>query len=96
MTRKKQSEIQKEFKLKKKLESCLELMKEGEDLGLVLMTMLAEYGSSREALIVETYAVAKLYGALKAIAEDKGFDAEGLFEELVPSFVEETKEELKN
>ena len=95
MTRKKQSEIQKEFKLKKKLESCLELMKEGEDLGLVLMTMLAEYGSSREALIVETYAVAKLYGALKAIAEDKGFDAEELFEGLVPSFLEEMRRELE-
>ena len=70
-------------------------MKEGEDLGLVLMTMLAEYGSSREALIVETYAVAKLYGALKAIAEDKGFDAEELFEGLVPSFLEEMRREIE-
>ena len=95
MARKKQSEIQKEFKLKKKLESCLELMKEGEDLGLVLMTMLAEYGSSREALIVETYAVAKLYGALKAIAEDKGFDADNLYDMLLPSFLEEMREEVK-
>ena len=96
MARKKQIEIQKEFEQKKKLESCLELMKEGEDLGLVLMTMLAEYGSSREALIIETYAVAKLYGALKAIAEDKGFDAEELFEGLYPTFFEETREELKD
>ena len=70
-------------------------MKEGEDLGLVMMTILSEYGSSREALIIETYAVAKAYGALKAVAEDKGFDADGLFEELVPSFVEETREKLK-
>ena len=94
MTRKKQNEILKEFKVKTKLESCLELAKEGEDLGLVMMTILSEYGSSREALIIETYAMAKAYGALKAVAEDKGFNTEELFQKLVPSFVEEARLEL--
>ena len=80
--------------MKTKLESCLELAKEGEDLGLVMMTILSEYGSSHEALIIETYAVAKAYGALKVVAEDKGFNTEELFQKLVPSFVEEARLEL--
>ena len=40
-------------------------------------------------LLLETYAMAKAWAALKAIAKNKGFDAEELFESLLPSFTEE-------
>ena len=72
------------------------LMEQGEELGEDLMIMLSEFGSSMEGLIVETYALCKAHGALKAIAEDKGFDADKLYDVLLPSFLEEMREELKN
>ena len=79
----------------KKVESLIDLMELGEELGLDLIILLSQLGSSREALIVETYAIAKAHGALKAIAEDKGVDTDDLYEGLLPSFIEETREELK-
>ena len=73
----------------------LKLMKQGEELGENLMILLSEFGSSMEGLIVETYALCKAHGALKAIAEDKGFDADNLYDALLPSFLEEMREEVK-
>ena len=96
MARKKQIEIQKEFELKKKMERCVGMMKSGELLGDELIKLLSEYGSSKEGLLIETYAMSKAYGALRAIAEDKGFDAVELFEGLWPTFFEEVKEDIKN
>lgn len=61
----------------------------GEMLGNQLADMLAQHGSSMGALLIETYAMAKAWSALKAIAKSKGFDAEELFERLLPSFSEE-------
>ena len=65
------------------------MAKAGEMLGDQLADMLAQYGRSMGALLLETYAMAKAWAALKAIAENKGFDAEELFESLLPSFTEE-------
>ena len=79
----------------KKVESALDLMELGEELGEKLMVALSEFGSSMEGLIVETYAIAKAHGALKAIAEDKGVNTDGLYEGLLPSFLEEMREALK-
>lgn len=79
----------------KKVESALDLMELGEELGENLMIMLSEFGSSKEGLIVETYAIAKAHGALKAIAEDKGVNTDNLYEGLLPSFLEEMREALK-
>ena len=91
MARKKQIEIQKEFEERKKLERYHELVTAGEALGDELIEKLARNGSSMEALVVETYALSKAYGALRAIADDKGFEAERVFEAMLPSFIEEMK-----
>ena len=61
----------------------------GEVLGNQIAEMLSQYGSSMSGLLLETYAMAKAWAALKAIAKNKGFDAEELFENLLPSFTEE-------
>lgn len=79
----------------KKVESLIDLMELGEELGEKLMVALSEFGSSMEGLIVETYAIAKAHGALKAIAEDKGVNTDNLYEGLLPSFLEEMREALK-
>lgn len=96
MSRKKQIEIQKEFENKKRMERLAGLVRTGELLGNELITKLAEYGSSPEGLLIETYAISKAYGALRAIAEDKGLDVVEVFEWLLPSFLEEMREEVKN
>lgn len=79
----------------RKAKRFLKLMEQGEELGENLMILLAEFGSSMEGLIVETYALCKAHGALKAIAEDKGFDADNLYDMLLPSFMEEMRKEVK-
>jgi len=78
----------------RKVERFLNLMDQGEELGEKLMGLLSEFGSSMEGLLVETYALCKAHGALKAIAEDKGFDADQLYDVLLPSFMEEMRYEL--
>ena len=61
----------------------------GEVLGNQIAEMLSQYGSSMSGLLLETYAMAKAWAVLKAIAKSKGFEAEELFESLLPSFTEE-------
>lgn len=75
-----------------KNELCLEIVKVGERLGKSLMIHLADFGESPEGLLIETYAMAKAYGALKAIAEEKAFEVDKYFQLLLPDFVEEFKE----
>ena len=64
----------------------------GEPLAEVLMGILTLLGSSDEALMAETYAVAKTWAALKAVALSKDRDPVPLFEKLVPMFKEEMEE----
>lgn len=80
----------------RKVERFLKLMEQGEELGEKLMGLLSEFGSSMEGLLVETYALCKAHGALKAIAEEQGFDADQLHDVLLPSFLEEMRNELRN
>ena len=79
----------------RKMKRFLELMKTGEELGEKLMALLSEFGSSMDGLLVETYALCKAHGALKAIAEEKGFDADQLYDMLLPSFMAEMRNELE-
>ena len=79
----------------RKVERFLKLMDQGEELGEKLMALLSEFGSSMDGLLVETYALCKAHGALKAIAEDKGFDADQLYDMLLPSFMAEMRNELE-
>ena len=73
-------------------EFCIGLMKTGEVLGDELMEQLSQHGSSFEGLVIETYAMSKAWGALLAIAHCEGFDAEDLFERLLPSFVKDMED----
>ena len=70
--------------------------KYGEELALELMEKLASHGCSPEALMAETYAVAKAYGSLRAISLSEGYECQDLFDKLVPMFQELMQEELTN
>ena len=72
-----------------KQENLKKMICTGEPLADVLMGILALLGSSDEALMAETYAVAKTWAALKAVALSKNSDPVQLFEKLVPMFKEE-------
>ena len=76
-------------------EELTAMIEAGAGLGVELMQTLSEHGCSPEALIVETYALAMAYASLKAIAHSEGFEAEVLFECLVPSFKEEMEEYVR-
>ena len=70
------------------------MVEHGEKLASELMDKLSSYGCSPEALMVETYAVAKAYGSLRAMSLSEGNDCQSLFDKLVPMFQEETEEML--
>ena len=72
------------------------MVKYGEELALELMEKLASHGCSPEALMAETYAVAKAYGSLRAISLSEGYECQDLFDKLVPMFQELMQEELTN
>ena len=79
----------------KKKEDLFIMVNMGEEISTKLMEMLSEYGSSPEALLAETYALSKAWAALKVIADDKGFYPDDLFNKLLPGFIDEMKDVLK-
>ena len=79
----------------KKKEDLFIMVNMGEEISTKLMEMLYEYGSSPEALLAETYALSKAWAALKVIADDKGFYPDDLFNKLLPGFIDEMKDFLK-
>ena len=80
----------------KKKEDLFIMVNMGEEISTKLMEMLSEYGSSPEALLAETYALSKAWAALKVVAEDKGFYPDDLFNKLLPGFIDEMKDALKD
>lgn len=70
------------------------MVKYGEELALELMDKLASYGCSPEALMAETYAVAKAYGSLRAMSLSEGYECQDLFDKLVPMFQEQMQEKI--
>ncbi len=70
------------------------MVEHGEKLASVLIEKLSAYGCSPVALMAEIYAVAKTYGALRAMSLSEGYDCQSLFDKLVPMFQEETEEML--
>jgi len=72
-----------------KQENLKKMVCTGEPLANVLIGILSLLGSSDEALMAETYAMAKTWAALKAIAFSKNSNPVPLFEKLVPMFKEE-------
>ena len=78
----------------KKKENFRIMVSIGEPLGLELIDKLSQLGCSPEALMAETYAVAKAYGSLRAMSLNEGWECQDLFEKLVPMFTEQTQEML--
>ena len=70
-------------------EYCVALMNTGEVLGNELIDLLSQHGCSFEGLVIETYAMSKAWAALQAIAHSEGYDAEYLFQQLLPSFIKD-------
>lgn len=70
-------------------EQIVVLMNTGEVLGNELIDMLSQYGCSHGGLLIETYAMSKAWAALRTIAHRKGYDADDLFEQLLPSFMKD-------
>ena len=76
-------------------DELLAMMEAGEKLGVELMERLAKHGCSPQALFVETYALAMAYASLKAIANSEGLEPEDLFKFLLPTFMEEMEEYVR-
>ena len=73
-------------------EYCVALMNTGEVLGNELIELLSQHGCSFEGLVIETYAMSKVWAALQAIAHSEGYDAEYLFQQLLPSFIKDIED----
>lgn len=71
------------------------LVVEGEKLGNAFIERLVTYGSDPKGLFIETYALAKAWGSLKAVAASRDCDVEQFFNTLVPMFEEETEDAIK-
>ena len=72
-----------------------ELCKAGQAVGNQLISVLSEWGSSTDGLIIETYAMGMAWAGLVAIAKDKGFDPTDLFLNIAESYEEEMNEIVK-
>ena len=70
-------------------EYFIALTNTGEVLGDELTELLSQHGCSFEGLVIETYAMSKAWAALQAIAHSEGYDAEYLFQQLLPSFIKD-------
>jgi hypothetical protein len=71
------------------------LVIEGEKLGNMFIEQLAKRGSSPKGLFIETYAIAKAWGTLKAVAENMHFDTEPYLDILIPTFYDEAEDAIK-
>ncbi len=88
LKRQRKREMERENKFK---QTAALVMEHGIALGSELMEKLSHFGSSREGLMIETYAMAMAYGGLRAMAELRGYDCTEMFDALLPSFQEEMK-----
>ena len=72
-------------------EYCAGMAKTGEVLGDELIDLLSQHGESFEGLVIETYALCKLWAAVKAVSDEMGFDFDDLTQRLLPLFIKEMK-----
>lgn len=75
--------------------SGVDLCKAGQDVGNQIISILSEWGSSKEGLIIETYAMGVAWAGLAAIAKDKGYDPTDLFLNIAESYEEDMNEIVK-
>ena len=75
--------------------SGIDLCKAGQNVGNQIISILSEWGSSKEGLIIETYAMGVAWAGLAAIAKDKGYDPTDLFLNIAESYEEDMNEIVK-
>ena len=80
----------------KSLHEATELMEKGDMLAESFMGIFAMFATSLKGMGIATYALAKSWGALQAIAEEEGVDVKNLFENFSCSFKSEFDEKLLN
>lgn len=76
--------------------SGVDLCKAGQDVGNQLISILSEWGSSIDGLIIETYAMGVAWAALAAIAFDKGYDPTDLFLHVAENYKEDMDNMVKD
>ena len=74
----------------------VDLCKAGQDVGNQIISILSEWGSSTEGLIIETYAMGVAWAALAAIAFDKGYDPTDLFLHVAENYKEDMDNMVKD
>ena len=80
---------------KEKKENLKMMVRNGEPLATALIGTLSLFGSSPEALMVETYALAEAWATLKAVSLSMGINPIPLYMKLVPMFDEEMEETMQ-
>ena len=80
----------------KSLQETTELMEKGDMLAESFMGIFAMFATSWKGMGIATYALAKSWGALQAIAEEEGVEIKNLFENFSCSFKSEFDEKLLN
>ncbi len=68
----------------------------GEELGDALLMLLQMQGSDFDALVTQTYALAKAWASVLVVSKNRGFDMTELFDSLLPSFQQEMEEMLES
>ena len=76
-------------------EKFVNLVRAGEKLGDEIIETFISYGGSFEALFVETYALAKVWGTLQAVARDADYDPQTFFTMILPVFIKDTEKYLE-
>lgn len=69
--------------------SGADLCKTGQYVGNQIISILSEWGSSIDGLIIETYAMGVAWAGLAAIAKDKGYDPTDLFLYIAENYEED-------
>ncbi len=79
------------------LMKCAEMAAhQGEKLGGAILALFMVQGSDYDALVTETYALAKAWSALQVISKKLGVDMTELFDSLLPSFQRDMQELLES
>ena len=67
-----------------------------EKLGSKMIMLLVDQGYSAESLFIQTYALAKALGTLKAVARSQHFYTDLILNELTPLFIKDAKNILSD
>ena len=76
-------------------EYALEIVEKGEVLGDSFIGIMAMLTSNWKGIGIATYALAKVWAALKAVAEEVDVEVDSLFEGTSSSFLNEYREDVR-